>query len=152
MRSCARVQRPQRAPIVVLTGTDLYRDIRTDAAAQRSLQQAGALVVLQELGLQALPDALRAKGSVIFRSAARLAPGLAAGAVLRVVQVGHLREETDPLCFMRAAFRGSRPHAGRGPELPLARRSAARRRSTTHPPCPPSGQHQPHRRRRGIRR
>ena len=97
--------RPQRAPIVVLTGTDLYRDIRTDAAAQRSLQQAGALVVLQELGLQALPDALRAKGSVIFQSAARLAPVPPPGAVLRVVQVGHLREEKDPRCFMRAAVR-----------------------------------------------
>ncbi|MGB2903649.1 MAG: hypothetical protein WBB96_09555, partial [Candidatus Dechloromonas phosphoritropha] len=32
---------------VVLTGTDLYRDIRTDAAAQASLRRAQLLVVLQ---------------------------------------------------------------------------------------------------------
>ena len=96
---------PPHAPIVVLTGTDLYRDIRTDAAAQRSLQQAGALVVLQELGRQALPEAARGKCSVIYQSAARLEPVAPPGAVLRVVQVGHLREEKDPHCFMRAALR-----------------------------------------------
>src|SRR5258708_2059132 len=36
--------------IVVLTGTDLYRDVGSDLAAQRSLQLADALVVLQEQG------------------------------------------------------------------------------------------------------
>ena len=37
---------------VVLTGTDLYKDIRTDASAQHSLEAASHLVVLQELGIE----------------------------------------------------------------------------------------------------
>ena len=37
---------------LVLTGTDLYRDIAIDPAAQRSLELAGQLVVLQDLGLE----------------------------------------------------------------------------------------------------
>ena len=53
-RSAVSVQRWAQARgaqglAVVLTGTDLYRDIQTDASAQRSLQLAGRLVVLQEL-------------------------------------------------------------------------------------------------------
>lgn len=96
---------PARRPIVVLTGTDLYRDIRDDPLAQRSLQQAGTLVVLQELGPLALPQAVRAKCVVIVQSAAALTPAPPPGAVLRVAQVGHLRDEKDPRCFMRAALR-----------------------------------------------
>ena len=46
---------PGRGLAVVLTGTDLYRDIAADAQAQRSLQAAQRLVVLQELGAAALP-------------------------------------------------------------------------------------------------
>src|SRR5919206_2277425 len=38
-------QYPHRPLIVVLTGTDLYRDIRGDPAAQRSLDLASHLVV-----------------------------------------------------------------------------------------------------------
>eukprot|EP01036_Dinobryon_divergens_P060014 gene60013-80035_t len=51
-------QRSQRGLGVVLTGTDLYRDIATDADAQRSLALAHRLIVLQEQGPLALPDAL----------------------------------------------------------------------------------------------
>jgi hypothetical protein len=40
--------------VVVLTGTDLYRDIADDRDAQRSLDLADRLVVLQELGPRAL--------------------------------------------------------------------------------------------------
>src|SRR5690606_16822674 len=48
-----------RAPlVVVLTGTDLYRDIGHDAQAQRSLALAHRLVVLQPRGPLALPPAL----------------------------------------------------------------------------------------------
>lgn len=46
---------------VVLTGTDLYRDIRTDAAAQASLRQAQLLVVLQAEGPAELPPDLHEK-------------------------------------------------------------------------------------------
>ena len=96
---------PSRPLIVVLTGTDLYRDIRMDVSAQRSLQQATRLVVLQDQGLDELPAAQRAKCVVIYQSAPRLQPAAPLPRVLRVVNVGHLREEKDPVTFMRAARR-----------------------------------------------
>ena len=96
---------PQRPLIVVLTGTDLYRDIRSDASAQRSLQQATHLVVLQDQGPDELRPELRAKCRVIYQSAPRLKAGPPPKRVLRVVQVAHLRDEKDPETFMRAAAR-----------------------------------------------
>ena len=46
--------RPGAPLIVVLTGTDLYRDIRTDPDARRALDLASQLVVLQGQGLREL--------------------------------------------------------------------------------------------------
>jgi putative glycosyltransferase (TIGR04348 family) len=88
---------------LVLTGTDLYRDIQTDPQAQASLRLARALVVLQERGPDALPDALRAKARVIFQSAASHAPLAKPPTPLRVVMVGHLREEKAPQTLWEAA-------------------------------------------------
>ncbi len=45
---------PDRPLAVVLTGTDLYRDIHTDETARESLELATCLVVLQEAGLDEL--------------------------------------------------------------------------------------------------
>jgi putative glycosyltransferase (TIGR04348 family) len=94
---------PGRPLIVVLTGTDLYRDIRTDAAAQRSLELATRLVVLQERGPDALPAVLRDKAVVVYQSAPKLAPGAPRRTRFDVAVVGHLRDEKDPLLAMRVA-------------------------------------------------
>jgi len=94
---------PDRPSILLLTGTDLYRDIGTDASARRSLQQANALVVLQAHGLQVLPAPLRAKTRVIYQSAAMLRPATGPHRYADICMIGHLREEKDPLTFMRAA-------------------------------------------------
>lgn len=98
-------RRPGRPLIVVLTGTDLYRDIDHDPQAQQSLRLATQLVVLQDQAPQALHASLRHKCSVIYQSAPRLQPLPPLRRVLRVIQVGHLRDEKDPLTFMRAALR-----------------------------------------------
>src|SRR5690349_8848666 len=76
---------------VVLTGTDLYQDIAVDARAQRSLQFATRLVVLQQLGPAALPPELREKTRVIYQSAPSLPPLPKEAGVLRALMVGHLR-------------------------------------------------------------
>jgi putative glycosyltransferase (TIGR04348 family) len=96
---------PTRPLVVVLTGTDLYRDIRSDAAAQRSLALATHLVTLQGEGPAELPPALRAKCHVIYQSARRLVAAAKPRTWLRVLQVAHLRDEKDPLSFLRAAER-----------------------------------------------
>ncbi|MTV38704.1 selenoneine biosynthesis selenosugar synthase SenB [Duganella radicis] len=102
---------PERSSILLLTGTDLYRDIDTDASAQRSLQQASALVVLQTHGLQALPAPLRAKARVIYQSAATLRPATGPQRHADICMIGHLRPEKDPLTFMRAAALVQAPSA-----------------------------------------
>jgi putative glycosyltransferase (TIGR04348 family) len=102
---------PGQPSILVLTGTDLYRDIQTDAAAQRSLQLATRLVVLQPAGLQMLDHRLHAKTSVIYQSARSLkpAPHDAPASRFEVIMIGHLRAEKDPATFMRAAALVSSP-------------------------------------------
>jgi putative glycosyltransferase (TIGR04348 family) len=88
---------------VVLTGTDLYRDIGHDPLAQRSLALAHSLVVLQGLGIQSLPSQHQVKARVIFQSTGTRQTLPKTTRHLRVVMVGHLREEKDPLTLMAAA-------------------------------------------------
>lgn len=89
---------PQRPLIVVLTGTDLYREIHINADAKHSLELATRLVVLQRLGFLELPQALRAKTRVIYQSAPTLRARVKRPARhFRVCVVGHLRAEKDPM-------------------------------------------------------
>ena len=94
---------PDKPLIVVLTGTDLYRDIERDADAQQSLALATHLVVLQDDGLQVLPAAYRGKARVIYQSAPKLKPASKSTRRFRALMVGHLRAEKDPVTFMQAA-------------------------------------------------
>ncbi len=98
----ARVH-PGRGLAVVLTGTDLYRDIQTDAQAQQSLALAQRLVVLQERGPDALPAALRGKAQVVFQSTTARQALTKTAQHLRAVMVGHLREEKSPDTLFGAA-------------------------------------------------
>lgn len=107
-RSAASIARfseahPQRALALVLTGTDLYRDLEFDAAARHALQCASHLVVLQDEALQRLDAGARSKARVIVQSAPRLVRRDLARRRFDVAAVGHLREEKDPLTLMRAA-------------------------------------------------
>lgn len=88
---------------VVLTGTDLYRDIRTSPEAQRSLSLANTLVVLQDHGLLALPKALRGRTRVIFPSTNLRQTLPKSRRCLRAVMVGHLREEKSPTTLFATA-------------------------------------------------
>jgi putative glycosyltransferase (TIGR04348 family) len=94
---------PGRGLAVVLTGTDLYQDIATDAAAQASLAAAQRLVVLQDQGAQALPPQHRGKARVIYQSAPAMAPLPRTAQRLDCVMVGHLRAAKDPRTLFAAA-------------------------------------------------
>jgi putative glycosyltransferase (TIGR04348 family) len=88
---------PDRPLIVVLTGTDLYRDIRHDADAQQSLKLAHRLVVLQEMGVAELTPELAAKTRVIYQSAPDIPRQPLSADTFDVLVIGHLREEKDSL-------------------------------------------------------
>ncbi len=107
-----RATYPDRPLIVVLTGTDVYRDLRTHASARRSLELADLMVVLQPQAVDEVPHTLRHRTHVIYQSAQPLKPVPAARQrSFDVACVGHLRAVKDP---MRAAM------ASRG--LPAASR------------------------------
>ncbi len=82
--------------MVALTGTDVYRDIQTDEAAQHSLRLADRLIVLQPKAIEALSDVMKLKCDVVFQSARTLQLGARYQRHFDVVQVGHLRHEKDP--------------------------------------------------------
>lgn len=88
--------------VLVLTGTDLYRDIQHDPAAIRSLHLAQHLVLLQPEGMRALPPELHTRTSVIFQSATALKPWPPRVRSFDLVMVGHARPEKDPLTALRA--------------------------------------------------
>ena len=94
---------PARGLAVVLTGTDLYRDIQTDATARRSLDFAQMLVVLQECAPDSLPVEVRGKSRVIFQSTATRQTLAKSRNRLRLLMVGHLREEKSPETLFAAA-------------------------------------------------
>jgi putative glycosyltransferase (TIGR04348 family) len=99
---CFHHAQPARPVIVVLTGTDVYRDIRVDRQAQQSLELATRIVVLQKMALQEVPKRFHRKTHVIYQSAMPLyRPQSNRHRLFRVCVVGHLRAEKDPL---RAAF------------------------------------------------
>ncbi len=97
------VAQPVPGLAVVLTGTDLYRDILTDPVTQRSVQLAQRLVVLQAMGLSALPGALQARASVIFQSTPARVALTKPTRFLKALMVGHLREEKSPETLFSAA-------------------------------------------------
>lgn len=87
---------------VVLTGTDLYKDLPESREAARSLDFADRIVVLQEDAPRLLTPAWREKCVVIFQSARRLPRRAKARGRLDCVVVGHLREEKDPRTLFAA--------------------------------------------------
>ena len=92
------------APLaLVLTGTDLYRDLEFDGTARHALECASHVVVLQDEGLERLEPIVRAKARSIVQSASRLVRRDAARGHVTFVAVGHLRDEKDPATLMRAA-------------------------------------------------
>lgn len=94
---------PGRGLAVVLTGTDLYQDIQHDPSAQRALEIAQQLVVLQECGAEALAARLRPKVRTIFQSTTGRVEIAKTDAHLRAIMVGHLRSVKSPETLFEAA-------------------------------------------------
>jgi putative glycosyltransferase (TIGR04348 family) len=102
---------PDRPLVLMLTGTDVYRDIQFDADAQESLRLAQRLVVLQKRAVDELPQASHEKTRVIYQSAPTLKQAKRPARSFDVCVASHLRDEKDPF---RAAYATQRlPAASR---------------------------------------
>ena len=89
---------PELPIILALTGTDIYQDIHEKPEAQRSLDLATRMMMLQPLGMEQLPSHIRGKARTIFQSA-RQTPGghQPSGKSFNVSVIGHLRPVKDPM-------------------------------------------------------
>lgn len=106
-----RAAHPAAPLAVVLTGTDLYRDLPASAEARRSLELGNRLIVLQDEALRRLAPRLRRKAAVVYQSADPLVRHAPPARGFRVAVLGHLRAEKDP--FRAAAALAHLPaHAG----------------------------------------
>ena len=94
---------PDRRIALVLTGTDLYRDLAAgDPVAEASLEFAHRLIALQDDAPRLLPARWRGKCEVIFQSARELTTARKPREPIEAVAVGHLREEKDPRTLFEA--------------------------------------------------
>jgi putative glycosyltransferase (TIGR04348 family) len=126
------------APLVVgLAGTDLYEDLPDSREARRSLELATRLTVLQPLGVEALPESVRAKTRVIVQSALAVPPLPGPPGVFQVCLLAHLRAVKAP--FLAAAATRRLPGCSRvqlvhlGAELDPGAADAARREVAENP-------------------
>ncbi len=93
---------PGKPIAVVLTGTDLYKDLPGSREAARTLDRADRIVVLQEDALRLLGQPWKARAQVIFQSAPLLAAKAKPRGRLDAAVIGHLREEKDPRTLFAA--------------------------------------------------
>ena len=101
-RSFASIERfsqlyPDKPLVVALTGTDLYGDIKTSTEAQRSLELATHLILLQPKGREELAPHLHPKTHVIYQSVVGPAkPPQKPKTTFDVCVLGHMRDVKDP--------------------------------------------------------
>jgi len=94
---------PNKPLIVALTGTDLYKFIKSDPKKTlHSIAISDALIALHDLAYQAIPQSYRQKLSVIYQSAKPVKRNVIKNkSFFDVCVIGHLRDEKDPF---RAAY------------------------------------------------
>jgi len=109
-----KLQNPDAPVIVTLTGTDLYRDIRTNHMARQSLDIATRIVVLQPNAIAELRPNWQEKTRIIYQSAERPRAGSISKSAkvnasktkarfFDVCVIGHLRTVKDPFRAAMAA-------------------------------------------------
>lgn len=99
-------QYPDRPVVLILTGTDLYRDIANHNEVTQSMEIADQLVVLQSAAIDSVPARLRHKVQVINQSVEIDIDIDNRDSTTKddfvVSIIGHLREEKDPFCVVRS--------------------------------------------------
>jgi putative glycosyltransferase (TIGR04348 family) len=97
-----RKKYPSRPIALILTGTDLYRDMQNHSEVLQSMEMADQLIVLQSSALDSIPPSLRYKAQVIYQSVEIDLPDPIAKEDFLVSIIGHLRKEKDPFCVARS--------------------------------------------------
>jgi putative glycosyltransferase (TIGR04348 family) len=93
---------PEKPAILIVTGTDLYRDIKTHPEVIDSMKIADVIVVLQSAAVQSIPISYQFKTKVIYQSIKAIRRKALLRKSFLVSVIGHLRPEKDPFCAVRA--------------------------------------------------
>lgn len=98
-----RDARPDGPLIVVLTGTDLYRDLpRGSKKARESLELANRIIVLQTEAKRTLRNKWRRKARIVYQSSDTRLKHAPPKRPFRIAVVGHLRKVKDPFRAVKA--------------------------------------------------
>lgn len=95
-------QFPHHPVVLMMTGTDLYRDIEQHPEVLRSIEIADRIILLQSAAMEIIPKIFQSKVHVIYQSvqAVRRQPLLKRHFIVSLI--GHLRPEKDPFCVVRS--------------------------------------------------
>jgi putative glycosyltransferase (TIGR04348 family) len=89
---------PNRPIILIITGTDVYRDMASHPEVLKSMEMADAIVVLQSAALAMIPKHLQTKTHVIYQSTKSVKRKALLKKSFLTSVIGHLRPEKDPFC------------------------------------------------------
>jgi putative glycosyltransferase (TIGR04348 family) len=95
-------QYPGRPIVLILTGTDIYRDIENHNEVIESMEIADRLIVLQSAAIHSVPAHLQHKVQVIYQSVEIDVKDSVTKEGFLVSVIGHLRDEKDPFCMVRS--------------------------------------------------
>jgi putative glycosyltransferase (TIGR04348 family) len=93
---------PEKPIALIMTGTDLYRDMPLHSEVVQSMEIADAIVILQAAALEVIPAHLQSKVHVIYQSTKPIKRKALLKRAFLVTVIGHLRPEKDPFCTARS--------------------------------------------------
>ncbi|MBU3553681.1 MULTISPECIES: selenoneine biosynthesis selenosugar synthase SenB [Polynucleobacter] len=89
---------PNHPVVLIMTGTDIYRDLKNSTKVIKSMEMADAIVVLQPDAIQSLPKKFHHKIQVIYQSVKGITKKSPPKRHFLASIIGHLRSEKDPFC------------------------------------------------------
>jgi putative glycosyltransferase (TIGR04348 family) len=93
---------PNRPIVLIMTGTDLYRDMPSHREVLKSMEMADAIVILQSAALAMIPKHLQTKTHIIYQSTKSVKRKALLKKSFLISVIGHLRPEKDPFCTAKS--------------------------------------------------
>lgn len=93
---------PDQPIALIMTGTDLYRDMSSHPEVMKSMEIADAIIILQSAAIALIPQYLQAKVHVVYQSTKPIKRKPLLKKDFLVSVIGHLRPEKDPFCTAKS--------------------------------------------------
>ena len=93
---------PNHPAILIMTGTDIYRDLKSSTKVTKSMEMADAIVILQAAAMSVLPQKFHHKVQVIYQSIKAVSRKMPPKRHFLASVIGHLRTEKDPFCAVQS--------------------------------------------------